>query len=55
MGNPPAGRLRRLSHNFAVINLVHCRLPPTRPFSKRSPTNYSLFTIHFHYPLLTIN
>jgi hypothetical protein len=25
VGNPPAGRLRRLSHNFAVTNLIHCR------------------------------
>ncbi|MDR1269173.1 MAG: hypothetical protein LBK82_06585 [Planctomycetaceae bacterium] len=25
MGNPSAGRLRRLSLYFAVINLIHCR------------------------------
>ncbi|MDR1269107.1 MAG: hypothetical protein LBK82_06255 [Planctomycetaceae bacterium] len=23
---------------FAVVNLIHCRLTPTRPISKRSPT-----------------
>ncbi|MDR1271055.1 MAG: hypothetical protein LBK82_16195 [Planctomycetaceae bacterium] len=39
VGNPPAGRLRRLSHHFAVVNLVHCRLSPTQPFSKRLPTH----------------
>ncbi|MDR1270956.1 MAG: hypothetical protein LBK82_15685 [Planctomycetaceae bacterium] len=25
MGDPPAGRSRRLSLHFAVINLIHCR------------------------------
>ncbi|MDR1268251.1 MAG: hypothetical protein LBK82_01890 [Planctomycetaceae bacterium] len=23
---------------FTVVKLIHCRLTPTRPFSKRSPT-----------------
>jgi hypothetical protein len=47
VGDPPAGRSRRLSftrlqngrqHTFIVVNLIHCRLSPTRPFSERSPT-----------------
>ncbi|MDR1270372.1 MAG: hypothetical protein LBK82_12690 [Planctomycetaceae bacterium] len=38
MGDLPAGRSRQLSFHFAVINLIHCRLSPTRPFSERSPT-----------------
>jgi hypothetical protein len=25
VGNPPAGRLRRLSLHFAVVNLIHSR------------------------------
>ncbi|MDR1269007.1 MAG: hypothetical protein LBK82_05740 [Planctomycetaceae bacterium] len=45
MGNPPAERLRRLSLHFAVINLVHSRLSPTRPFSERSPTYKRLPTL----------
>ncbi|MDR1269275.1 MAG: hypothetical protein LBK82_07100 [Planctomycetaceae bacterium] len=38
MGDPFAEGSRRLSHNFAVVNLIHSRLSPTRPFSERSPT-----------------
>ncbi|MDR1267887.1 MAG: hypothetical protein LBK82_00025 [Planctomycetaceae bacterium] len=47
MGDPPAGRLRRLSLKLtlkrkviqiAAVNLIHSRLTPTRPFSKMSPT-----------------
>ncbi|MDR1140082.1 MAG: hypothetical protein LBL62_00215 [Planctomycetaceae bacterium] len=29
---------KRLAIQFAVVNLIHCRLSPTRPFSERSPT-----------------
>ncbi|MDR1271257.1 MAG: hypothetical protein LBK82_17245 [Planctomycetaceae bacterium] len=29
---------KRKATLFAIVNLVHCRLSPTRPFSKRSPT-----------------
>ncbi|MDR1269743.1 MAG: hypothetical protein LBK82_09475 [Planctomycetaceae bacterium] len=39
VGDPPAGRSRRLSLHFAVINLIHCRrVRRRRPFSERSPT-----------------
>ncbi|MDR1270699.1 MAG: hypothetical protein LBK82_14355 [Planctomycetaceae bacterium] len=38
MGNPSAGRLRRWSLYFAVVNRVHSRLSPTQPFSERLPT-----------------
>ncbi|MDR1268526.1 MAG: hypothetical protein LBK82_03275 [Planctomycetaceae bacterium] len=24
---------------ITIVNLIHCRLTPTRPFSKRSPTH----------------
>ncbi|MDR1269276.1 MAG: hypothetical protein LBK82_07105 [Planctomycetaceae bacterium] len=27
-----------MCYNFSIINLIHCRLLPTRPFSERSPT-----------------
>ncbi|MDR1269032.1 MAG: hypothetical protein LBK82_05875 [Planctomycetaceae bacterium] len=53
MGDPFAERSRRLSHHFAVINLIHCRLSPTQPFNKRLPT--SLFACVPNYPLSTIN
>ncbi|MDR1268640.1 MAG: hypothetical protein LBK82_03865, partial [Planctomycetaceae bacterium] len=39
-----AGRSRRLSLHFAVINLVQSRLSPTRLFSERSPTYKRLLT-----------
>ncbi|MDR1268347.1 MAG: hypothetical protein LBK82_02370 [Planctomycetaceae bacterium] len=38
VGDPPAGRSRRLSPNFAVVSLVPCRLTPTQPFSEGVPT-----------------
>ncbi|MDR1268381.1 MAG: hypothetical protein LBK82_02540 [Planctomycetaceae bacterium] len=31
----PNGR----QHKIAVVNLVHCRLTPTQPFSERLPTS----------------
>jgi hypothetical protein len=27
-----------IESSFAVINLIHCRLTPTQPFSERLPT-----------------
>ncbi|MDR1271012.1 MAG: hypothetical protein LBK82_15970 [Planctomycetaceae bacterium] len=35
MGNPPAGRLRRLSLHFAVINLIHSRRVRRRNLSAK--------------------
>ncbi|MDR1270077.1 MAG: hypothetical protein LBK82_11190 [Planctomycetaceae bacterium] len=29
---------KRLAIQFAVVNLIHCRLTPTQPFSERLPT-----------------
>jgi hypothetical protein len=29
---------KRKATQFAIVNLVHCRLTPTRPFSEKSPT-----------------
>ncbi|MDR1269822.1 MAG: hypothetical protein LBK82_09885 [Planctomycetaceae bacterium] len=29
---------KRMATPFGIVNLVHSRLTPTRPFSKRSPT-----------------
>ncbi|MDR1267981.1 MAG: hypothetical protein LBK82_00510 [Planctomycetaceae bacterium] len=42
MGDPFAEGSRRLSHHFAVVNLIHSRLTPTQPFSERSPTSFSI-------------
>ncbi|MDR1271043.1 MAG: hypothetical protein LBK82_16130 [Planctomycetaceae bacterium] len=33
-----------LATPFAVVNLIHSRLSPTRPFSERSPTSFHLFS-----------
>ncbi|MDR1269865.1 MAG: hypothetical protein LBK82_10100 [Planctomycetaceae bacterium] len=40
MGDPPAGRSRRLSLHFAIINLIHCRRVRRRDLSAkgRPPT-----------------
>ncbi|MDR1268839.1 MAG: hypothetical protein LBK82_04890 [Planctomycetaceae bacterium] len=47
MGDPPAGRSRRLSftrlqngwqYHLPSLNLVHSRLTSTQPFSERLPT-----------------
>ncbi|MDR1271191.1 MAG: hypothetical protein LBK82_16895 [Planctomycetaceae bacterium] len=35
MGDPPAGRSRRLSFHFTVIKLIHCRLTPTATFQRK--------------------
>ncbi|MDR1270330.1 MAG: hypothetical protein LBK82_12480 [Planctomycetaceae bacterium] len=49
MGDPFAEGSRRLSllltpkrkaTPFIVVNLIPCRLSPTRPFSERSPTHF---------------
>ncbi|MDR1268083.1 MAG: hypothetical protein LBK82_01030 [Planctomycetaceae bacterium] len=29
---------KRRATQFIVVNLIHCRLSPTQPFSKRLPT-----------------
>ncbi|MDR1269957.1 MAG: hypothetical protein LBK82_10560 [Planctomycetaceae bacterium] len=47
MGDPFAEGSRRLSHNFAVINLIHCRRVRRRDLlanSERSPTYKRLLT-----------
>ncbi|MDR1269719.1 MAG: hypothetical protein LBK82_09350, partial [Planctomycetaceae bacterium] len=36
---------KRKAIPFAVVNPVHCRLSPTRPFSERSPTYKRLPTL----------
>ncbi|MDR1270781.1 MAG: hypothetical protein LBK82_14795 [Planctomycetaceae bacterium] len=36
-----------------IVNLIHCRLTPTRPFSKRSPTFVSA-KYHLPYNCLTL-
>ncbi|MDR1268500.1 MAG: hypothetical protein LBK82_03140 [Planctomycetaceae bacterium] len=35
---------KRKATQFIVVNLIHCRLSPTRPFSERSPTYKRLLT-----------
>ncbi|MDR1270197.1 MAG: hypothetical protein LBK82_11795 [Planctomycetaceae bacterium] len=47
MGNPPAGRLRRLSLHFAVINLIHCRRVRRRDLlaKGRPPTTKGIFLL----------
>ncbi|MDR1268290.1 MAG: hypothetical protein LBK82_02085 [Planctomycetaceae bacterium] len=35
MGNPSAGRLRRLSPHFTVVNRVHCRRVRRRDLSAK--------------------
>ncbi|MDR1268858.1 MAG: hypothetical protein LBK82_04985, partial [Planctomycetaceae bacterium] len=45
VGDPFAERSRRLSHNFAVVNLVHSRLSPTQPFSERLLTLIGLLVM----------
>ncbi|MDR1270341.1 MAG: hypothetical protein LBK82_12535 [Planctomycetaceae bacterium] len=35
---------KRKAIPFAVVNQVHSRLSPTRPFSERSPTSFHLFS-----------
>ncbi|MDR1268482.1 MAG: hypothetical protein LBK82_03050 [Planctomycetaceae bacterium] len=34
---------KRKVTQIAVVNLIHSRLTPTRPFSKRSPTQSDVF------------
>ncbi|MDR1268136.1 MAG: hypothetical protein LBK82_01295 [Planctomycetaceae bacterium] len=29
---------KRKAIQFAIVNLIHCRLSPTQPFSERLPT-----------------
>ncbi|MDR1268331.1 MAG: hypothetical protein LBK82_02290 [Planctomycetaceae bacterium] len=43
---------RRLSHNFAVVNLVHSRLTPTQPFSERLPTYKKVAHLMIAYEIL---
>ncbi|MDR1270125.1 MAG: hypothetical protein LBK82_11430 [Planctomycetaceae bacterium] len=35
---------KRKAIQFAIVNLVHCRLLPTQPFSERLPTYKRLLT-----------
>ncbi|MDR1268503.1 MAG: hypothetical protein LBK82_03155 [Planctomycetaceae bacterium] len=36
---------KRKATQIAFVNLVHSRLTPTRPFSKRSPTSFRDFSV----------
>ncbi|MDR1271185.1 MAG: hypothetical protein LBK82_16865 [Planctomycetaceae bacterium] len=42
----PAGNQipKRLATQIAIVNLVHSRLTPTQPFSKRLPTSFREFS-----------
>ncbi|MDR1268886.1 MAG: hypothetical protein LBK82_05125 [Planctomycetaceae bacterium] len=39
---------KRKATPFAVVNLINCRLTPTRPFSKRLPTYKTNFSMLGH-------
>ncbi|MDR1268643.1 MAG: hypothetical protein LBK82_03885 [Planctomycetaceae bacterium] len=43
MGDPPAGRSRRLSLHFAVVNLIHCRRVRRRYLSAKGRLPLSIF------------
>ncbi|MDR1268701.1 MAG: hypothetical protein LBK82_04185 [Planctomycetaceae bacterium] len=43
MGDPPAGRSRRLSLHFSVVNLIHCRRVRRRDLSAKGRPPLSIF------------
>ncbi|MDR1270074.1 MAG: hypothetical protein LBK82_11175 [Planctomycetaceae bacterium] len=43
VGDPPAGRSRRLSFHFAVVNLIHCRRVRRRDLSAKGRPPLSIF------------